>query len=86
MTTFEHVQLAPDGRIVIPASARKELGLKSGDTLVLESDGTSLLIRTAEAVLEETQDYFRQFLQPGVSEVDGLIAERRLEAELEARD
>lgn len=85
MTTFEHVQLAPDGRIVIPAAARKELGLKSGDTLVLESDGTSLLIRTAEAVLEETQAYFRQFLTPGVSEVDELIAERRAEADAESR-
>jgi AbrB family looped-hinge helix DNA binding protein len=86
MTTFEHVQLAPDGRIVIPASVRKELGLKSGDALVLESDGTSLLIRTAEAVLQETQDYFRQFLQPGVSEVDELIAERQSEAAQETRD
>lgn len=80
MTTIEHVKLADDGRIVIPATARRELGLKSGDTLVLESDGTSLLIRTAETVLEETQAYFRQYLTPGQSVVEELIAERRAEA------
>lgn len=80
MHTVEHVQLAPDGRIVIPVSARKELGLKSGDTLVLESDGTCLLIRTAEAVLEESQAYFRQFVTHGESVVDELLAERRAEA------
>jgi AbrB family looped-hinge helix DNA binding protein len=80
MNTVEHVKLNDDGRIVIPAAARRELGLKSGDTLILESDGTSLLIRTAEAVLEETQTYFRQFVTPGESVVDELIAERRAEA------
>jgi AbrB family looped-hinge helix DNA binding protein len=80
MNTIEHVQLAPDGRIVIPATARKELGLKSGDTLVLESDGTSLLIRSVDVVLHETQEYFRQFLKPGESVVDELIADRRAEA------
>ena len=80
MNTVEHVKLAEDGRIVIPATARRELGLKSGDTLILESDGTSLLIRTAETVLEETQAYFRQFVTPGESLVDELIADRRAEA------
>ncbi len=73
----ERVTLAPDGRIVIPAAARRELGLKSGQTLLIESDGTSLLIRSYDEVLRETQDYFRQFATPGISEVDALIADRR---------
>ena len=76
----ERVTLAPDGRIVIPAAARKELGFHSGQTLLLESDGTSLLVRSSDEVLRETQDYFLQFTTPGVSEVDALIAERRDEA------
>lgn len=80
MTTIDHVKLADDGRIVIPASARRELGLKSGDMLILESDGVSILLRTTETVLEETQAYFRQFLQPGDNVVDELLAERRAEA------
>ncbi|WP_020472300.1 AbrB/MazE/SpoVT family DNA-binding domain-containing protein [Zavarzinella formosa] len=80
---IEHVKLGEDGRIVIPATLRRELGLHSGETLVVECDGESLLVRRHETVLRETQDYFRQFVTPGASIVDELIADRRDEA---ARD
>lgn len=75
----EHVKLGADGRIVIPAAVRHELGLQPGDFLVLESDGDSLLVRRFDAIIRETQEYFRQFPATG-SEVDALIAERRAEA------
>jgi AbrB family looped-hinge helix DNA binding protein len=74
-----HTKLGDDGRVVIPATMRKELGLRPGDTLVVESDGHSLLLRSYDEVLKETQDYFRQFA-PGLSLVDELIAYRRAEA------
>ena len=76
----DYVKLGEDGRIVIPAAARRELGLVPGQTLVLESDGDTLLIRSGDAVLRDTQDYFRRFAAPGVSVVDDLIAERRFDA------
>jgi AbrB family looped-hinge helix DNA binding protein len=75
----DHVKLGEDGRIVIPAATRHELGFNPGETLILESDGDSLLIRRHQNVLREIQDYFQQFATPGVSEVDVLIAERRAE-------
>ena len=80
---IEHVKLGDDGRIVIPAAARRDLGLSPGQTLVIESDGDSLLVRTADTALRETQDYFQQFLPPGISLVDELIADRRAEAAAE---
>ena len=79
----DYVRLGEDGRIVIPAAARRELGLTPGQTLVLESDGDTLLIRTGDAVLRDTQGYFRRFAAPGVSVVDDLIADRRAEAAVE---
>jgi AbrB family looped-hinge helix DNA binding protein len=79
-STSFHTRLGPDGRIVIPAPARKELDLKPGDTVVIESDGHRLLLRSYAEILKETQAYFRQFVPPGVSVVDELIAERRAEA------
>lgn len=82
----EHVTVGVDGRVVIPAAFRKEIGIRPGDTLVLESDGDSLLVRSYDRVLLETQDYFRQFLAPGESVVDGLIGDRRAEATREAGD
>ena len=78
-TSF-HTTLGGDGRVVIPAPVRKELGLHPGDNLVVESDGQSLLLRSADQVLRETQDYFRQFVAPGTSPVDELIADRRADA------
>lgn len=78
--SVDHVVLGNDGRIVVPVAARRELGLKAGDVLTIESDGTSLLIRSFETVIQETQAYFRQFVTPGESQVDLLIAERRAEA------
>jgi AbrB family transcriptional regulator (stage V sporulation protein T) len=79
-TTSFHSRVGEDGRIVIPAPARKELDLKPGDTVVIESDGHSLLLRSYAEIIKETQAYFRQFVQPGVSVVDELIAERQAEA------
>ncbi len=81
---IEHVKLGEDGRLVIPAALRKEIGIRAGDTVVVESDGDSLLLRSYDQVLRETQDYFRQFARPGVSVVDELIADRRAEAAREA--
>ncbi len=78
--TTEHVRLAPDGRIVIPAAIRHELGFHPGDALVLESDGDSLLVRSFEAVIRETQAAFSPYRIDGQSVVDELIADRRAEA------
>jgi AbrB family looped-hinge helix DNA binding protein len=79
ITSF-HTHLGEDGRVVIPARVRRDLNLKPGDTLVAESDGQSLLMRSYDQVLQETQEFFRQFLVPGTSVVDELFAERREEA------
>jgi AbrB family looped-hinge helix DNA binding protein len=76
----EHTKLGADGRIVIPAALRAELNFQPGDPLVLESDGDSLLVRSFEAVIRETQDAFAPHRVDGRSVVDELIAERRAEA------
>ncbi|HEX4607146.1 MAG TPA: AbrB/MazE/SpoVT family DNA-binding domain-containing protein [Urbifossiella sp.] len=75
-----HARIGEDGRIVIPAPVRRELGLKPGDTVVAESDGHSLLLRSYDQVVKDTQNFFRQFIPPGTSLVDELIADRRAES------
>ena len=82
----EHVKLAADGRLILPAALRHALGVRPGDTLVIDCDGDSLLVRPFEAVIRETQDYFRQFTTSDVSQVDALIADRRDEAAREPRE
>ena len=58
---IEHVKVGEDGRLVIPASLRREIGIRAGDTLVLESDGDSLLVRSYDRVLKEVQESFAPF-------------------------
>jgi bifunctional DNA-binding transcriptional regulator/antitoxin component of YhaV-PrlF toxin-antitoxin module len=77
----ERVTLDRDGRVLLPVAFCAELGLQPGDALVVECDGDSLLVRSPDAALQETQHYFRQFVPAGVSVVDELIADRRAEAE-----
>jgi AbrB family looped-hinge helix DNA binding protein len=85
-TQSYHTKLGEDGRVVIPARVRKELNLKPGDTLVIESDDQGLHLRSMDQVIREVQASFAPYRKPGVSVVDELIAERREEAAQEAAE
>jgi AbrB family looped-hinge helix DNA binding protein len=68
------------GRLVIPAPFREALGIKPGDVVFLELVDDQIRVLTFDARLKRTQERLRQFVPPGVSMVDELIAERRREA------
>ncbi|RUL89432.1 AbrB/MazE/SpoVT family DNA-binding domain-containing protein [Tautonia sociabilis] len=82
----EYVKIGDDGRVVIPSSLRRELNIKPGDTLVLESDGDSLLVRGYEQVLKEVQSAFADVAPPGALLSEELLRDRRDEATRESRD
>lgn len=70
-----HVRLGPQGRLVIPAGVRRELGLAPGDELVYWREGDRLVLARRDRALRELLGMFE-----GDGVVDGLIAERRAEA------
>jgi AbrB family looped-hinge helix DNA binding protein len=72
-----------NGRVVIPASYRKALGIKAGDEVILLMEDDELRITTMKRRLERAQRRIRQYVKPGVSLVDELIAERREAAKRE---
>lgn len=72
-----------NGRVVIPAPFRKALGIKAGDEVVLRMEDDELRITTMKRRIERAQRRARQYLKPGVSLVDELIAERREAAKRE---
>jgi AbrB family looped-hinge helix DNA binding protein len=72
-----------NGRVVIPASYRKALGIKAGDEVILRMEDDELRITTMKRRLERAQRRIRQYVKPGVSLVDELIAERREAAKRE---
>jgi len=66
-----------NGRVVIPASFRKRLGIRVGDEVVLQIQDDELRITTLKRSIERAQRLVRKHVKPGTSLVDELIAERR---------
>ncbi len=84
---FIVTKLGPGGRFVLPAEIRRALGLRVGDDVVfeLEPDG-SVRLWTRGRLIERAQELARPYRPADGHRVsDDLIAERRLEAEREAR-
>jgi AbrB family looped-hinge helix DNA binding protein len=72
-----------NGRVVIPASFRKRLGIRIGDEVVLQIEDDELRIITLKRNIERAQGLVRKHVKPGTSLVDELIAERREAARIE---
>lgn len=76
-------RMSENGRIVLPVGVRKAMNLQGGQELMLTLDEDGLHIQTFRQSIARAQAMVRQFVEPGRSLADELIAERRLEAKLE---
>lgn len=72
-----HARINENGRVVIPAEFRRNLGIKAGDTVVLRIENDELRITTLQQRLAKAQQWVRKHVAPGTSLSDELIAERR---------
>ncbi len=72
-----------NGRVVIPVSFRKALGINVGDEVVLRIEDDELRIMTLKQRVERAQRLVRRHVKPGTSLVEELIAERRQAAKRE---
>jgi AbrB family looped-hinge helix DNA binding protein len=77
------LKITENGRVVIPAAFRKALGINPGDEIILRLDEDEVRITTMKRRIERAQRRARQYVKPGVSLVDELIAERREAAKRE---
>jgi AbrB family looped-hinge helix DNA binding protein len=66
-----------NGRVVIPASFRRALGIQSGDTVILRIENDELRITTLRQRLAKAQQLVHKHVPRTTSLVDELIAERR---------
>jgi AbrB family looped-hinge helix DNA binding protein len=78
--------LSANGRIVIPAAIREELGFAPGDTLLMDVEDGVLRIESYPARIRRIQQEFAKYIKPGVLASDELIAERREEARREEEE
>ncbi len=77
METEARARVNENGRVVIPASFRKALGINAGDEIVLQIKDDELRIMTLKRRIQRAQESVRRHIKPGRSLVDELIAERR---------
>ena len=77
MNTETRQRVNENGRVVIPASFRKALGIKIGDEVVLRMEDDELRITTLKRRVERAQRLVRKHVKRGTSLVGELIAERR---------
>jgi AbrB family looped-hinge helix DNA binding protein len=82
MTEETRTRVNENGRVVIPSSFRKALGIEVGDEVVLRIEDDELRITTQQRRIQRAQRRARQKLK-GVSLVDELLAERRAAANRE---
>jgi AbrB family looped-hinge helix DNA binding protein len=78
--------LSANGRIVIPAAIREEMGFAPGDTLLMDVEDGVLRIESYRARIRRIQREIAQFAKPGILASDELIAERREEARREEEE
>lgn len=72
-----HAKVIAGGKIVIPADLRREFGIKDGDTLILDKDGSGRLsIITFDQSVRESQRRARAIFGDDYS-VDQFLRERR---------
>lgn len=78
------VNVLPNGRLVLPANMRRQLGVERGGQIVAEIDGDVVRLTTADRSLDEARALFLSFVTDPASLADEVIADRRAEAALEA--
>jgi AbrB family looped-hinge helix DNA binding protein len=79
----QRVKIVDGGKLVIPASMRRQLGIGSGDTVLVNVDDGELRVRTIPRAIERARAIVRQYVPEGSSLADELIADRRREADRE---
>ena len=77
------LRLNANGRVVIPASVRKALGVEAGDELILEKKDDVFVLTTQQHRIQRAQQRAKAHVAAGASLADELIAERRKAAKSE---
>ncbi len=80
MTLLERATMGKQGRVVVPASIRKELGLEAGTTVSFVVKNGVVTLSTPMSAIRELQAMFADAPRPpGMLMSEQLIAERRAE-------
>ena len=71
-----HLIIAGNGRLVIPAGMRAEIGLPEGGRVVARVENGTVILEPFEVAMRRARGLVRRYVPEGASLVDELIAER----------
>jgi AbrB family looped-hinge helix DNA binding protein len=71
------LRIASNGRVVIPADIRAELGLEGGDMLVVRVVDGAVVLEPVRTAIRRARAAFRKYVPSDTSLADELIEERR---------
>ena len=77
------VNVAENGRVVLPVSLRRRLNVLRGGTIVIREEDGRLLLESVDDAIGRAQSLVRRFAPDVTGVVDEFLAERRAEAERE---
>jgi len=77
------IAVGQNGRVVIPASIRQQVGIETGQHLLIRLEGDKIILEKTTGILNKLQQRF-QNIKGSLS--DELIEERRVEATRESHD
>lgn len=77
--------LSQGGRVVIPADYREALGLKPGDDVMLVLEENEVRLITPHQAIKRAQSFVRQYVPPGRTLTEELLADRRQEVRRDTR-
>jgi len=86
MDTQFRIKVGHDGRVMIPAAMRSELGLTAGDELVVSRDEDGIHLRTRSMGLDRARRLVVRYIPADTDLVTELRLARRAAAMREAED
>ena len=73
--------MASNGRLVIPANVRSELGMSDGGNFIVHVEDGNIRLEPIQAAVSRAQAIVRRYVPEDVSLVDELTEDRRRESE-----
>lgn len=76
---MQHITMGPNGRLVIPAPVRAELGMQQGGAFLVAVEDGQLVMRPYRAVIEDVWAEVRRYIPAGDDLAADLLQDRRRE-------
>lgn len=71
------VNITPNGRMSLPASIRKRLGLERGGAVLVEETADGVVLRTVDQAVAKAQAIAKRYAEHPEASVDAFLASRR---------